>query len=80
MSIRRESAQEICWSAEALARRRSLRRILPRQRQAITFTARFATSSTSLRQRPNHANVLATTQRQGHEAQAVAAANILWTA
>src|SRR3954464_5502864 len=40
-----------------------MRRIMPRQRKASAFTAKFSKSLASLRQRPSHANVLSTIQR-----------------
>jgi transposase len=50
---------------EALASRRTMSRIIPRQRKASAFRARFSKSLASRRQRPSQAKVLSTIQRLG---------------
>src|SRR5918995_5812293 len=51
--------------SEDLASRRSMSRIIPRQRKARAFTARFSKSLANLRQRPSQAKVLSTIHRLG---------------
>src|SRR5690242_11560066 len=60
-----EPVREVYCIVEGLASRRSMRRIMPSQRKASAFTARFAKSLASRRQRPSQANVLSTIHRLG---------------